>query len=88
MNTTVDVLNLDQQRQKIQYAIRTKKYIDTLFGVESDNLRDIESELGSYKQSNNIYDLSAEGTNLLGEVTMLDNEIQRVKNRIVCFSSD
>ncbi|MGB5262337.1 MAG: polysaccharide biosynthesis tyrosine autokinase, partial [Lutimonas sp.] len=82
LNTTIDVLNKDQQRLKIQYAIKTKKYIDTLFGVESNNLKDIETELGSFKQSNNIYDLSAEGASLLNEVTTIDNEIRFVKNRL------
>ncbi|MDZ7614674.1 MAG: polysaccharide biosynthesis tyrosine autokinase [Flavobacteriaceae bacterium] len=87
INTTVDVLNRDQQMQKIQYAIKTKKYIDTLFGVESSNLSDIESELGSFKQSNNIYDLSAEGTSLLTEATSLDSEVNFVKNRLDYFNS-
>ena len=34
LNTTVDVLNRDQQMQKIQYAIETKKYIDTLSSAD------------------------------------------------------
>ncbi|MCK4562864.1 MAG: polysaccharide biosynthesis tyrosine autokinase, partial [Flavobacteriaceae bacterium] len=33
-------------------------------------------------QRNNIYDLSAEGASLLGEVTSLDNESQTIQNKI------
>ncbi|MEN8126125.1 MAG: polysaccharide biosynthesis tyrosine autokinase, partial [Bacteroidota bacterium] len=82
INATVEVLDRDQRKQKIQYALKTKEYIDTLFQVESKNLKNIETDLGTYKQRNDIYDLSAEGTNLLGEATALDNEAQQIRNRL------
>ncbi len=87
INTTVAVLDADQRKQKIQYAIKTKEYIDTLFIVESKNLKDIESDLGSYKQQNDIYDLSAEGSSLLGEATSLDAKSLELKNRLDYYSN-
>lgn len=87
INATVEVLDRDQRKQKIQYAIKTKEYIDTLFIVESQNLKNIESDLGSYKQRNDIYDLSAEGSILLGEATSLDAESLQMKNRLDYYNN-
>lgn len=82
INTTVAVLDFDQRKQKIEYAIRTKKYIDTLFQAESSKLKNLETDLGSFKQSQDIYDLSAEGTSLLSEITQLDGELEVIKNKL------
>ncbi|MDH3323657.1 MAG: polysaccharide biosynthesis tyrosine autokinase, partial [Flavobacteriaceae bacterium] len=82
INTTVEVLDTDQRIQKIKYAIKTQNYIDTLFKVEANSLKNIESDLGDFKQKNKIYDLSAEGTKILNEVTLLDNESQNIQNKI------
>ena len=87
INATVEVLDTDQRKQKIQYAIKTKEYIDTLFIVESKNLKNIESDLGSFKQKNDIYDLSAEGSTLLQEATTLDAESLQLKNRLDYYNN-
>ncbi len=82
LNTTVHVLDKDQRAQKIKYALKTQEYIDTLFQVEANSLKNIETNLGDYKQKNNIYNLSMEGTVLLNEVTELDQESQKILQRI------
>ena len=82
INTTVAVLDHDQREQKISYALKTKKYIDNLFEIESDSLKIIEEDIGKYKQSNRIYNLSAEGNSLLSEVTALDVEAIKIQNKI------
>ncbi len=82
LNVTVDVLDKDQREQKIKYALSTKRYIDTLFQIESNSLKTIETDLGDYKQKNKIYNLSVEGTALLDEVTLLDHESQQILRRI------
>jgi capsular exopolysaccharide synthesis family protein len=82
LNTTVNVLDADQRKQKIKYALSTKRYIDTLFEVEANSLKTIETDLGDFKQKNQIYDLSVEGTALLNEVTLLDHEAQQISSRI------
>jgi capsular exopolysaccharide synthesis family protein len=82
LNATIDVLDEDQRSQKIKYALKTKQYIDTLFTVEANSLKDIETNLGDFKLKNNIYDLSVEGTALLNEVTSLDREFQQIESRM------
>ena len=72
----------DQRRQKIKYAVRTQQYIDTLFEIESNSLKNIETDLGDFKLQNNIYDLSAEGSALLNETSLLDQESQQIQRRI------
>ncbi len=87
INTTVLVLDRDQRQQKIEYAIKTKEFIDSLFIVESKNLKDIESGLGDFKKRNEIYDLSAEGTMLFGEATSLDAQSLELKNRLDYYNN-
>ncbi len=82
INTTIEVLDRDQRKQKISYALKTQRYIDTLFEIESNSLLNIEIELGSYKQQNKIYDLSTQGNSLLNEVTLLDNNMLTIQNKI------
>ncbi len=87
INTTVEVLDADQRNQKVEYAIRTKDYIDTVFEDASRNLKDIEEDLGDYKRRNNVYDLSAQGGALLTEVTELDKIQQRTQERLEYFNN-
>ena len=82
INTTVEVLDQDQQKQKIEYAIRTKQYIDTVFTDASKSLQNIEQDLGNYKRENNIYDLSVEGNALFAQAQDLDKEEQDIQNRL------
>ncbi|MCB0473629.1 MAG: polysaccharide biosynthesis tyrosine autokinase, partial [Flavobacteriaceae bacterium] len=87
INTTVRVLDEDQQNQKIQYAIRTKKYIDTVFTDASNSLRTIEQDLGKYKRENNIYNLSVEGQALFAEATELDKREQVIQDRLSYYKN-
>lgn len=87
INTTVEVLDFDQRDQKIEYAKRTKDYIDTVFEDASRNLRDIEKDLGDYKRKNNVYDLSAQGGALLTEVTELDKIQQQTQDRMQYYNN-
>lgn len=87
INTTVEVLDKDQQDQKIQYAIRTKEYIDKVFDSASVNLNNIEKELGDYRRENNAYDLSTEGQTLFVEFSQLDKQKQLTKERLSYFSN-
>jgi len=87
INATIKVLDRDQRKQKIQYALKTKEFIDSLFIVESRNLKDIESGLGDFKQRNDIYDLSAQGAMLFGEVTELDAQSLELRNRLDYYSN-
>jgi capsular exopolysaccharide synthesis family protein len=74
LNATVKILGEDKQEQKIQYAINTKKYIDELFLIEKDSLNRIEKQLGIYKELNNIFDLSLEGSKIYEEILELEKQ--------------
>ena len=87
LNTTVDVLNQDQKELKIQYAIKTKKYIDSFFNVAANNLSTIEKDLGDYKQKNQIYDLSLQGQAFFGEVSALEKQATEIKDRIFYYNN-
>ena len=87
INTTVEVLDEDQRRQKIKYALKTQKYIDTLFEVEANNLKNIETDLGDFKQKNKIYNLSIEGSTLLNEVTLLDHESHQIQSKLDYYNN-
>ncbi len=87
INASIEVLDFDQRDQKIQYAKRTKDYIDTVFADASRNLKEIEKDLGDYKRRNNVYDLSAQGGALLDEVTALDRQYQQIQDRLQYFNN-
>ncbi len=87
MNTSVEVLDFDQRDEKIQYAKKTKQYIDNVFDDASRSLKDIEKDLGDYKRKNNVYDLSAQGGALLNEVTELDRMQQQTQDRLQYFNN-
>ncbi|WP_373940736.1 hypothetical protein OEG92_11710 [Polaribacter sejongensis] len=74
LNTTVFILDKDKQEQKILYAKRTKEYIEVLFTKVEDSLKRIEEELGVYKEKNNIYDLSEEGSVIFDQTIDLEKE--------------
>jgi len=87
LNTSVKILNEDQKEQKIQYAVRTKKYIDTLFHESSKSLKDIENKLGNYKEKNRIYDLSVEGQSIYSQTSILEKEKNDIADRLAYYKN-
>ncbi|MCF6351354.1 MAG: polysaccharide biosynthesis tyrosine autokinase [Flavobacteriaceae bacterium] len=87
LNTSIAVLESDQKNIKIQYAVKTKAYIDGLFDNVSDSLKQIEKDLGSFKQNNKIYDLSTEGQSFFESVADLDKEKEKLKGRIQYYGN-
>lgn len=87
LNTTVEVLAKDQIAAKIRYAVKTKQYIDTLFEDMSGNLKSIEKDLGDFKQQQNIYNLSAEGSAIFSELLQLDAQERHYQDRLDYFKS-
>ena len=87
LNASVKVLEKDKKSAKIAYAENTKKYIDDLFDRESDSLKILEKALSKFKSKNNIYDLSAQGTKILEEITLFDLQKRTVTNNIESLDS-
>ena len=78
LNATVKVLDSVKQVQKIEYAVKTRAYIDTLFKDEEQKLIKLEKELGEYREKNNIFDLSTQGTEIFGEAISIEKEKQQI----------
>lgn len=74
INKTVEVLVDNQLLQKTNYAHQTLKFIDKQFKNTQDSLRLIEEDIGDYKESKDIYNLSVEGSQIFSETTGLDKE--------------
>lgn len=87
LNTTVKVLEKDQIEEKIKYAVKTKLYIDTLFNSMAGNLKTIERDLGDFKQKQNIYNLSAEGSAIFEDALQLDTRSNHFQDRLDYFQN-
>jgi capsular exopolysaccharide synthesis family protein len=74
LNTTVKVLDSLKQIQKIEFAVKTQAYIDTLFNEVEKRLQEVEKDLGDYKETNNIFDLSSQGSEIFSETIALEKE--------------
>ena len=75
LNTSVKVLGGDQKENKIAYAIKTKKYIDTLFKNEAKRLQQLEIELSKFKDSTNLYNIESEGNRLFEKIIEIDEAL-------------
>jgi capsular exopolysaccharide synthesis family protein len=82
LNSTVKILDKVKQDQKILYAKKTKKWIDHLFKKEKNSLDNIEKELGFYKEENNIFNLSLEGSKTFEEIIEIEKEKKDLLNYI------
>ena len=74
INRTVEVLVTNQLEKKTDYAYQTLEFIDEQFKNTQDSLRLIEDNIGDYKEAKNIYNLSAEGSQIFSETTGLDRQ--------------
>jgi len=81
INTSVALLDLELQNAKISYAVRTKKYIDTLFKVEEEKLRSIEEKIQDFKKENDIYSLNTSAGTIFQKITSYDNQRYQLQSR-------
>lgn len=80
LNTTVKILDSVKQVQKIEFAVKTQAYIDTLFNDVEKKLKEVEKNLGDYKESNNIFNLTAQGSEIFNETISLEKEKNQLKS--------
>ncbi|ANW95741.1 hypothetical protein AXE80_05370 [Wenyingzhuangia fucanilytica] len=79
INKTIYLLGEAEKETKIEYAVKTKTFIDSLFGIESKNLQNIEDQLISFK-SKNALNLSSEGEQAYQEILNYTNLQKEIKN--------
>ncbi|MGY5353874.1 polysaccharide biosynthesis tyrosine autokinase [Wenyingzhuangia sp. IMCC45467] len=79
INKTVYVLGEAEKNTKIEYAVKTKNFIDSLFYIESDKLKELEDQLISFKSKNAIK-LSSEGEQAYQEILNYNNQQKAIKD--------
>lgn len=79
INETIFVLGEAEKNTKIEYAVKTKNFIDSLFLVETDKLKEIENQLISFKSKNAIK-LSSEGEQAYDKILEYNNQQKEIQN--------
>lgn len=79
INKTVEVLGVEEKKEKIAYAVSTKKFIDSLFYIENKRLTTIEDQLIRFKTNNSIQ-LSSEGKVAYSDILALQTEQKNIKD--------
>jgi tyrosine-protein kinase Etk/Wzc len=74
LNTTVDLLSQKQLDQKNLFATNTITFIDKRIKGVSDSLKQDEDRLKTFRQRNQIFDLSSQGSSIFEKMTLLDAE--------------
>ncbi|MFB0938382.1 MAG: polysaccharide biosynthesis tyrosine autokinase [Urechidicola sp.] len=87
VNKTVDVLSIAALQDKTNYAFQTLDFITEQFKNTEDSLRLIESNIGKYKKSKGIYNLSLEGSQIFSETTGLDKNQRDLTDRLEYYNN-
>jgi len=80
LNASVAELAKNELYEKTNFARNTKDFIDKQFEITSDSLKSIESDLGTFKKTNKIYDLSEEGKMVFNQTIDLEKESAKNEN--------
>ncbi len=75
LNTSVAVLSEDMLERKNLFATKTIAFIDSSLNAKSLELKDVEKELNTFKNRNEIFDIEGKG----GEITIKLNELDLKK---------
>lgn len=87
LNKTVEILAENQLREKTNYARQTLNFIDEQFKNTQDSLQLIEDDIGAYKNSQNIYNLSAEGSRIFENTSSLDQAQFDLADRLEYYNN-
>lgn len=82
LNKTVQVLADDELAKKTNYARSTRAFIDDQFKNTADSLRVIEQDIMEFKEDNDIYNLSTQGSQIFERTTGLDEIQVQLRDRI------
>lgn len=82
INALIHSYNNDAIEDKRAIAKQTSQFINARLGIISEELGDVDKNIESFKQRNNIYDLSTEATRLLSESSKYKGESLTVDNQI------
>ena len=72
LNTLLDVYRANELTKKNQLGLKTIKFIDDQLGGVSDELKQVENSLESFRSSNNILDINTTAENLTKNLDKLE----------------
>ncbi|GAB1309363.1 tyrosine-protein kinase domain-containing protein [Urechidicola sp. KH5] len=87
LNETVELLAEKQLNDKTNYARQTLKFIEEQFKNTQDSLRLIEVDMGVYKEEQDIYNLSAEGSNIFSNTLDIDEAQLTLNERLEYYEN-
>ena len=82
LNTLLEVYRTNELYKKNQLGLKTIKFIDDQLGGVSDELRQVESSLESFRSRNNILDISTTAENLNRNLDKLDGDKAMLEQKL------
>lgn len=82
LNTLLDVYRANELAKKNQLGFKTIKFIDDQLGGVSDELRQVESSLESFRSRNNILDINTTSENLTKNLDKLESDKSLLEQRL------
>jgi capsular exopolysaccharide synthesis family protein len=82
LNTLLDVYRSNELTKKNQLGFKTIKFIDDQLGGVSDELRQVENSLESFRSRNNILDISTTSENLTKNLDKLEADKSALEQKL------
>lgn len=82
LNATAEVLSADLLERKNQFATNTIAFIEERLKEQSSSLKDVETELNSFRIRNAIVDIGSESSELSSKIAELDRRLDVIKRQI------
>lgn len=82
LNTLLDVYRSDELLEKNILGLKTIKFIDDQLGGVSDELRQVESSLESFRSRNNILDINTTAENLTKNLDKLETDKSLLEQKL------
>ncbi|MGA9324939.1 MAG: GNVR domain-containing protein, partial [Salegentibacter sp.] len=87
LNGTVKVLSENMLARKNLFATKTIRFIDSSLAVKSQELKVVEDELNAFRNDNSIVDLSAENSQISGELSSLDLRKEEIRRQLAYYET-
>src|SRR6478736_695621 len=82
LNTLLDVYRFNELSKKNMLGVKTIKFIDDQLGGVSDELRQVENSLESFRSRNNILDINTTAENLTKNLDKLENDKSLLEQKL------
>jgi capsular exopolysaccharide synthesis family protein len=82
LNTLMDVYLISELNKRRQLGLKTMEFIDEQLNSVSDELRQAEGSLETFRSRNNILNLSATAENLMKNIDQLESEKSKLELKL------